>query len=183
MILNALQQFRSLSGYHYRMVVLTILLPAIGPTSLALFGPDHFVLRVILYVAAFLVWSVLAVLAVASMLNRDRSEAEQLLSQKLKALSTQIGSLREEHEDSRVDLRQQMNDLEEVVRSTLREEQGVVLPPRPISVRPKPVRFGFDVSAANVTVIRGSKVAHLRLWLRRAMRRLCEVVYGKPEDS
>ena len=117
------------------MVVLTILLPAIGPTSLALFGPDHFILRVILYVAAFLVWSVLAVLAVASMLNRDRSEAEQLLSQKLEALSTQIGRLKEEHEDSKVDFQQQVNDLEEVVRSTLREELGVVLPPRPISLR------------------------------------------------
>ena len=180
MILNALRHFRSLSGYHYRMVVLTILLPAIGPTSLALFGPDHFILRIILYVSAFLVWSVLAV---ASMLKRDKSETEQLTSPKLEALSARIGRLREEPEDSRVDLQQQVNDLEEVVRSTLREELGGVLPPRPVSVRPKPVRFGFDVSAANVTVTRGSKVAHLRLWLRRAMRLLCEVVYGKPEDS
>ena len=183
MILNALRHFRSLSGYHYRMVVLTILLPAIGPTSLALFGPDHFILRVILYVGAFLVWSVLVVLAVASMLERDKSEAEQLTSPKLEALWAQIGRLREEHEDSRVDLQQQVNDLEEVVRSTLREELGVALPPRPISVRPKPVRFGFDVSAANVTVIRGSKVARLRLWLRSGVHRLWGVVYGKPEHS
>ncbi len=44
MILNALRHFRSLSGYHYRMIVLTIHLPVLVPTSLALFGPDHFIL-------------------------------------------------------------------------------------------------------------------------------------------
>ena len=179
MILNALRQFRSLSGYHYRMIVLTILLPAIGPTSLALFGPEHFILRVILYVAAFLVWSVLAVLAAASMLNRDRSEAEQLMSQKLEALSTQIGRLKEEHEDSKVDFGQQVKDLEEVVRSTLREELGVVLPPRPISLR---ARFTAESPTMSVrlSVDGGSRLARLRRWFRRAMRRMWEVVYGIP---
>ena len=122
--LNALRHFRSLSGYHYRMVVLTILLPAIGPTSLALFGPDHFIMRVILYVVAFLIWSVLAVLAVASMLKRDKSEAERLTSQSSKRFRPRLADLREELEDSRVGLRQQVKDLEEVVRSTLREELG-----------------------------------------------------------
>ena len=182
MILNALRQFRSLSGYHYRMVVLTILLPAIGPTSLALFGPDLFILRVILYVAAFLVWSVLAVLAVASMLNRDRSEAEQLLSQRLETLSTQIGRLKEDHEDLKVDFRQQVKDLEEVVRSTLKEDLGVDLRPRRISLRARAVA-GSPTASATLSVVGGSKLRRLRLWFRRAMRRMWEVVYGKPEDS
>ena len=182
MILNALRHFRSLSGYHYRMIVLTILLPAIGPTSLALFGPDHFILRVVLYVAAFLVWAVFAVLAVASMLKRDRSEAEQLMSQKLEAVSAQISRLKEEHEDLRVEFRQQVNDLEEVVRSTLREELGVVLPPRPSSIRAKFIGGSTSMSAT-LTVVGGSKMARLRRWFRGTMRRIWEVVYGKPEDS
>ena len=182
MILNALRHFRSLSGYHYTMIVLTILLPAIGPASLTLFGPDHFILRVILYVAAFFVWSVSAVLAVASMLKGDKSEAERLTSPKLEALSAQIGRLREEYEDSRVGLRQQVNDLEEVVRSTLREELGVVLPRRPISVGAR-VSGGSSTTSVSVSVVGGSRLARLRRWSRRAMRGIWEVVYGKPDDS
>ena len=182
MILTALRLFRSLSGYHHRTILLTILLPVIWPPLIAYFGPDSIVLQVILYVAALLLWSVFAVLAVASMLRRDRSEAEQLVVQQIEALSGQIRRLREEHEDLRVDLRQQVDDLEEVVRSTLSENLGVVLPQRPISIRAK-FTAGSPRMSATLTVVGGSKVARLRQWFRRAMRRLWEVVYGKPEDS
>ena len=182
MILSALRLFRSLSRYHYRTILLTVLLPVIGAPMIAYFGPDCLVLQVILYVAAFLVWSVLAVLAVASMLGRDRSEAEQLVAQQNEALSGQIGKLREEHEDLRLDLRQQVNDLEEVVRSTLSEGLGVVLPPRPISMRAR-LTAGSPTMSASLTVVGGSRLARLRRWFRCAMRRLWEVVYGKPEGN
>ena len=49
---------------------------------------------------------------------------EQLVAQQVEALSGRIGKLEEEHEDSKVDFRQQVKNLEEVVRSTLREELG-----------------------------------------------------------
>ena len=148
---------------------------------IAYFGPDRFVLQVILYVTAFLVWSVFAVLAVASMLRRDRSESEQLVAQQTEALSVQVRGLREELEDSRADLRQQVDDLEEVVRSTL-EKLGGVLPPRPISLRAR-VTIGSPTVSATLSVVGGSKVARIRQWFRRAMRRLWKVVYGKSEDS
>ena len=183
MFLSALRLIRSLSGHHYKTIILTVLLPAIGPPAIAYFGPDYLVLRSVLYLAAFLIWSVFAVLAVASMLNRDRSEAEQLVSQKVEALSEQISRLREEQEELRVDLRQQLDDLEEVVRSTLSEKLGVVLPPRPISIRAKFLLGSVGMSIANLTVIGGSKVARLRQWFRRAMRRSWEVVYGKPGNG
>ena len=182
MYLSALRLFRSLSRYHYRTIIITTLLPVIGTPVIAYFGPDSLVLRFVLYVGAFLVWSVFAVLAVASMLRRDRSEAEQLASLEIEALSGQISRLREEHEESRMDHRQQANDLEEVVRSTF-EELGVVLPPRRISIRAKGIHFGIMTSVANVSVSGGSKVTRLRRWFRRVKRRLREVVYGKPEDS
>ena len=182
MILSALRLFRSLSRYHYRTILLTVLLPGIGPPAIAYFAPTLLVLQVLLYVGAFIVWSVLAVLAVASMLRRDRSEAEQLITQQIGALPGRIRKLEEELQDLKVDLWQEVDNLEKAVRSTF-EELEVVLPPRPISVRPKPVRFSFNVSAANVTVVRGSKLAHLRWWFRRATRRLWEMVYGKPEDN
>ena len=68
------------------------------------------------------------------------------------------------------------------MRSTLSEELGVVLPPRPISIRAKFTADSPRVSAT-VTVVGGSKLAHLRRWFRRAARRLWEMVYGKPEDN
>ena len=181
MILAALRLFRSLSGYHHRTILLTVLLPAIGPPAIAYFAPTPIVLQVVFYVAAFLVWSVLAVLAVASMLRRDRSESDQLLAKQFEELSGQIRRLKEQQEDMRVDLRQQVDDLEEVVRSTLSEELQVDLPPRPISLR---ARFtaGSPTMSATLTVVGGSKAARLRQWLRRAMSRIWEVVYGRPED-
>ena len=182
MILGALRLFRSLAGYHFRTIILTVLLPAIVPAVIAYFAPDSIALRVIFYVAAFLVWSVSAVLAVAAMLKRDRSGAEQMVSQKIEALSAQIGKLREEHEDSRADLRQQVNDLEDVVRSTLKEDLGIVLPPRRVSLRARAVA-GSPTASATLSVVGGSKLARLRQWFRRAMRQLWGVVYGRPEDS
>ena len=179
MILSALRLFRSISRFHYRTIIFTMLLPVIGPPIIAYFGPDHLALQVILYVAAFLIWSVFAVLAVASMLGRDRSEAEQLVAKQLDALRSQIYRLSEEEQDSRLDLRRQLADLEEVVRSTLSARLGVILPPRPVSLR---VRGTLPTLTGSVTltVVGGSKVARLRRWFRRVMRRLWEVVYGKP---
>ena len=183
MILWALRLLRSLSGYQYRTIIITVLLPATVPAVITYFAPDFLVLRVIFYVAAFLAWSVLAVMAVASMLRKDRSEAEQLVDQKLESLSSQISNLREGHEDLAANLGQQVKDLEETVRTTLKEELGVELRPRRISVRGKSIHFSFGVSAANVAVVVGSKLARLRRWFRSVMHRLWEVVYGKLEDG
>ena len=178
MILAALRLIKSLSGYHYRTVFITVLLPAIIPAVVAYLAPDPAVLRVVFYVAAFFVWSVLAVLAVASMLNRDRSQAEQLVAHQIEGLSEQISNLRERQEDLGRDLRQQISDLEETVRTTLREKLEVVLPPRPISIR---ARFtaGSPTVSVNLSVVGGSKLARFRLWVRRTVRRMWEVVYGK----
>ena len=38
MILSALRLFKSLSVYHYRTIVITILLPVIGPPTIAVKG-------------------------------------------------------------------------------------------------------------------------------------------------
>ena len=179
MILGALLRFKSLSGYQYRTIVFTVLLPAIVPPITAYFAPD---LRVIFYLAAFVVWSGLAVLAVASMLKRDMSEAEQLVDQKLEALSRQISRLREEHQDLGAALRQQIRSLDETVRATLKEELGAVLPPRPLSIRAR-LSAPTPRMSATLAVVGGSKVVRLQQWFRHALRRLWEMVYGKPDDS
>ena len=177
MILRIKRCFRSLPVHHRITIFITMLLPAFWPPVLAYIARDP-VLHVVLHGAVFLVWSVIAVVVLASTLKKDRSEAEQLVSQPVEALSGRIGKLEEEHGDLRVDLRQQVDDLEEVVRSTLSEELEVVLPPRPISIR---ARFtaGSPRMSATLTVVGGSKAARLRQLLRRAMSRLWEVVYGR----
>lgn len=182
MILSALRLLRSLTIFHYRMILFTILFPVIGPPVIAYFGPDHLVLQIILYVAAFLLWSLFAVLAVASMVRRERSESEQLVAQQITTLSGQISRLEEQHEDLSVDLRREVDNLEEVLRTTLSEELAVVLPPRPISLRAR-ITAGSPTVSATLSVVGGSKVARLRQWLRRKARRLWEVVYGRPEGS
>ncbi len=182
MYLSIRRWLRSLSFYHYKTIGITTLLPVIVTPILAHFGPAPLVLQVIVYAFVFFLWSASAVLAVAYMLTRDKSEAEQLVSQNVDALLEQISRLSEEQKDLRLDIRQQVDDLEEVVRSTF-EQLGVVLPPRPISVRAKGAFFSFDVPAANGTVVGGSRVARLRRWFRRITSRLWGVVYGKPERS
>ena len=181
MILSALRLLRSLSGYHYRTIILTVLLPTLFSLAISYFELD-LVLKIVLIVIVFPVWSVIAVLAVARMLKRDRSEAERQVSQKVEALSVQIPRLREEQEESRVALHQEVDNLEKTVRSTF-EKLGIVLPRRPISVNAGTVRIRFDVPEPKVTLVRGSRVARLRLRLLRAMSRLWEVVYGRQEVS
>ena len=97
MILGALRPFRSLSGYHYRTILITTILPVIGPLVIAFLAPGGLLLRVVLYVAAFLVWSLCVVLAVASMVRRDWSEAEHLVEQQIATVSGRISGLEEQH--------------------------------------------------------------------------------------
>ena len=123
MILSILRYFRGLPVHHRWTIFITILLPVIWPLVIAYIARD-LVLQAVLHVAVFLVWSVIAVVALASTLKKDRSEAEQLVAQQGEALSDRISGLRGEHEDSRADLWQQVADLEEALRSTLKGRVG-----------------------------------------------------------
>ena len=181
MILSILRRFRSLPVHHRIPIFVTILLPVIWPLIIAYLARDLF-LQLALHVAVFLVWSVIAVVAVSSALKKDRSEAEELLDQHVAEILGRIGKLEEEHGELRADLRQDVDSLEEAVRSGF-EQLGVALPPRRISVRAKGIHFGLNTSVANVTVTGGSKIARFRQWIRRSARRVWEVVYGVPHDG
>ena len=178
MYLYVRRRFRIPSGYHYIMIIVTILLPVIGTPIIDYFGPDCLVMRSFLYVLAFFLWSAFVVLAVASMLERDRSEVAQLVDQQVGALPDRIRMLEEEHGDLRANLPQEVGEL---VRSTF-EAAGIVLPPQSHSISANPAYFSFSVPPVSVTVAKRSRIARLRQRFRRAMRRLWEVVYGKPED-
>ena len=112
MILSFLRRFRSLPAHHRITIFITILLPVLWPPIVAYVAQD-LVLQVVLHVAVFLVWTVIALVAVTSTLSKDRSEAEQLVAQPVGALTGRIRKLEEEHEDLRVGLRQEVDNLEE----------------------------------------------------------------------
>ena len=179
MYLWVLDHLKIPSSYHYRMIIVTILVPVILTVVVTYLPIDCLVVHVIIAVVVFLVWALFAVIVVALMVKRDMAEASQLVSQRTGPLAEQVRMLKEEHGDLIADLRLQVEDLETRSRLTL-EKLGAELPPKSVSVRLRAVA-GVPTASATVRVSGGSKWARLRRWFRYAMRRVKEVVYGKRE--
>ena len=179
MILWVRDRFKKLSFYHYRMIIVTIVVPVILTVAVTYFAVDCLVVRVIIDVGVVLVWALFVVIVVALVVERDMAEASRLVSQQTVPLVEQVHRLEEEHGDLVADVRLQVEDLESRTRSTF-ERLGVDLPPKRISVRARIILGAVTMSAA-VGISGGSKWARLRQWFRRAMRRVREIVYGKPE--
>ena len=179
MILWVRDRFRKLSSYHYQMIVATILVPVIWTVAFNYFEVDCLVVRVIIDVGVFLVWALFVVIVVGLMVERDMAEASRLLSQQTGPLAEQVHRLREEHGDLIADVRLQVEDLESRTRSTF-ERLEADLAPKSVSVRAR-VTSGAPTISVTLRTSGGSKWARLRQWFRRAMRRVWEVVYGKPE--
>ena len=184
MIFPAWGFFRSLHGYHHVMIIITILVPLLWSVVISLWLPNRFVLQVTLHLAGFLVFWLLAVLAVGLVLKRDRFKAEQFVSQEVGAVSGQIRILRQEHEDlilrhgdSIEDLKRQIDDQDANFRSAF-EQMGIVPLPRR-----SPLRGGrsFGPMEPDVVVPKtvGSKWARLHQRLRRLGRWLKGKLLGK----
>ena len=187
--LRAYRLFRSLAWYHHVMVVITIFVPLAWSVVITVWLPGRVSLQVVLHFAAFLAFFVLAELAVALALTRDKSTAEQFVSHEVSVVSGEVRTLREKHEDlfgQHEDLieklQQQIDYHDEVIRSAF-DELGVYPPGRRISVSPDPVSWEIAVSAPSVTLTLGrSKRARLLRLLRRCRRWLKETIWGKPDD-
>ena len=186
MILWVRARFKNLSRHHYWMIIVTILVPTIltGVLSLvATFVVEGLVVRVIIYVGMFLAWALFVVIVVALMVERDMTESSNLVSQQMGPLVEQVHRLREEHGDLIADVGLKVEDLERRTRSTF-ERLGVDLPPKSVALRAR-IIFGAVGMSAPVLISGGSKWARFRQrFLQRfwhAMRRVWEVVYGKPE--
>ena len=188
MVLRVIRLFNSLTRYHYIAIFITILLPVIGPGCIAYIGREYQLKQEMLDVVALFIWSIWVVLAVALMVRRDRSESKQMVEPQIAALSGRISSLEEQHLEKqhrnlRVELLREVDNLEESVKETLRDNLGVVLPPRTISSLRARATAGSPTASFNLTAVGGSKMARFREWLRQKARGLWEVVYGKPEGS
>ena len=189
MILNVWRVFKSLAWYHYVMIIITVLVPLIWSGIVTLLLPNCLVWQIILHVAAWPAFFVLAGLAVALVVGRDRSKAQQLVSEEVGAVSAEVRTLRNQHEvvrdehrDLIKDLRRQMEAEDEVFRSGF-EKLGVVLPGRSFSVDAGSVSWRIDIPEASVTLTKGgSKWVRLRRLLQRFWRRLKDTVWGKPDQ-
>ena len=185
MILKVWRLFKILEWYHHVMIIVTILVPLILSVVLPLWLPDGLVVQVILYGVASLGLLLLAELAVAVALERDRSKAERFVSHEVNVVSGEVRTLRERHEDlierhgySIEDLRRQIDDQDEVFRSAL-EGLGVVLPGRRFSVNAGSISWRFDLPEASGTLTKGgSKWMRLRRLLQRFGQWLYQTVWG-----
>ena len=179
MILWVWDRFKNLSFYHYRMIIVTIFVPVILTVFVTYLAVDCLVVRVIIDVGVVLVWALFVVVVVALMVERDMAQANRLVSQQTGPFVEQVHRLEEEHGDLITDVRLQVEDLESRTRSTF-ERLGVDLPPRTVSLRLR-ATAGAPTASFNLTVSGGSKWARLRQRFRSAMRRVKEMVYGKPK--
>ena len=181
MILWVWNRFRNLSRLHYGLIAVTILAPVVLTATVTYFAVECLLVRVVIDGAAFVVWSLFVVVVFALVVEKDRTEANQLVSEQTAPLAEQLERLREQQDDLIAGVRQQVEDLERRTRSTF-EQLGTDLPPRSVSVRARGVSFAVEVSAA-VGTVGGSRLSRLRRRFRRAMRRVWEVVYGKPNSA
>ena len=179
MILWVWDHLKIPSSYHYRMIFVTTVVPVVLTWVVTNLPIDCLVVHVIIAVVVFLVWALFAVIVVALMVKRDMAEASQLVSQRTGPLLEQVHRLEEEHGDLITDVRLQVEDLESRTRSTF-ERLGVDLPPKSVSIRARAIA-GAPTVSVTLRVSGGNKWARLRQRFRSAMRRVREMVYGKPQ--
>ena len=187
MILAGRRLFRSLQWYHHVMIIVTILVPLILSVVIPLLLPDCLVVQVIVYAVAPLVLLVLAELAVAIALDRDRSKAERFISQEVNVVSGLVSRLRDQHGElierhgySIEDLRRQIDDQDEVFRSAF-EGLGVALPATKVLIRASTTLARATMSAPTVSTTGGSKWGRFLRLFQRFGRWLKETVWGIPD--
>ena len=171
MILGVVRPLKSLSVRHYIVILFTIFFPTIVP-SLVSSGIGGLVLVVFVY----LVWPAIVVLSVASMLKGDKSKAEQSVDQKLKGLSSELQLLKEEHKRTTAGLKDQVTEIDRVMRSAF-EELGVVLPPRRTLLRADMVG-GAASGGAALSVRSPKRLVRFRHWVWRHALRFWRWFYG-----
>ena len=173
------RQYTKLSVRQRIVLLTTLILPSLViQTLLVHFAPVPLFLVVIVN----LVWYMTTATIVASTMNEDTSRMERLVDQNAAQLSDEVLQLREDLEDAKANSRQQVDDLESVMRTAF-AELDVAPPPRPISLRGRLTHEALRTSGVHLRVRGGSRMARFRNWMRRAWRRIWEVFYGNPDDG
>ena len=172
MILKAARLVRGLSRRQFAMIIITIFISALIFSVLPSWITGGHVWVAVIYIC----WIPVVILSVASMLEEDRSKAEQSVDRKLTILSTEVQRLKDEHSRTTAGLKDQMTETDSIMRSTF-EKIGVVLPRRTISLRAS-FSAGAAQMSATLTVVNQKRMARLRHWARRHAVRFWRWFYG-----
>ena len=95
---------------------------------------------------SFFVWMLWVILAFSWVIERDTSEASQLVLEQTTPLAERIETLGKQHGDLIAGVRQQMEDLERRAQSTF-EQLGADLLPRSVTGRPRGISLGVEMSS------------------------------------
>ena len=141
-----------------RVIVFTVLVP-VSPFIATVFSCS-----VIWGSLMYVVWCLGAWLLIGSMLKEQKEGAEQTVDAAIDEVSGRLQQLRDGHSGRITGLQDQIDELDRVMRAAF-EGIGYPLPPRRIPVRANFVGVGGSLSAA-VGVAGGSRMAHIRRWVR-----------------
>lgn len=170
MILKAVILFKSLSSHQYLVIILTIILPAILFRFLESWTSCELVLAIV-----YVVWAVIAVLSVASMLEKDRLKAEQSIARRLEKVSNDLKLLKDENIRKTTGLQDRLTEMDRVYRSAF-EELGIVLPPPRIRLRGSIT--AETGTSATLSVVNPRRIVRLWSWVRRQALRFWRWFYG-----
>ena len=177
MVLWIVSHFANLSPRHYVMIAVTIVVPVVFPTVMGYFPFKCLWVRVFVDVGVILGWSVFVVIVVSRLVQREVSEASQLVAKRVDPLAERVRGLGEEHGNSIRDLGLQVDDLERRAQLAV-QSLGGDLPPKAVNIRAS-ARAGALTVSARLSVSGGSRRARIRAWFRRVRRRALEIVWGK----
>ncbi len=181
MVLWLFDRFAKLSLGHYLMIVVTIVVPVVFPTVIGYFLIERLLVRVVIDIVVILIWSIFVVVVVSKLVEREDREVSQLVEWKVGEVRGQLNRLNREHRGATADVRSQLEDLEERLRSSL-ESMGVELRPKTAYIRAQAMS-GVPKVSASLRMTGGSRLARMRRWFRRSRSLVWEKVWGSRSDG
>ena len=177
MVLWLVDHFSNLSRRHYLVIVVTIVVPVVFPTFMGYFEIERLWVRLVIDVSVIVAWAVFVVVVVSRLVERDTSEANQLIAENVAPVVAEVRGFREEHGNLIADLNLKVEDLAERTDAAL-QPLGGKLGPRGIRIRAT-VSTGVPTVSASLTVSGGSRWGRFRAWFRRVRQRAWGILWGR----
>ena len=177
MVLWLVARFSELTRRHYLVIMVTIVVPVVFPTTIDYFPISTLWVRLVMDVIAILIWLVFVVVVVSKLVERDTGEARRSLADRIDPVAAELKSLQEEHHGSVEELRLQLEDLERRTQTALKD-LDVEMPTRTMNVR---LTAQSGVPKASIALIppAGSMWDRICGRFRHVWQKAREVVWGK----
>ena len=177
MILRLVDRFKVLSGYHFAVIIITILVPMGLSAGINFLRLDCWWVEALIYLGVFLVWALLVVLVFSWLVERDLEKASETVFEQTDALAEQLSGLNDGQRKLRCDLDQHVADLEDRISRALKPLGGE-LPPRGVYLSGTIMGAAVSMSGS-LTVSGGSRLGRARAKFRCIWRRVWEILWGK----